>query len=149
MGAPPISEVLDRKGTWVATIPAGAPVGRAIAELARRSIGALVASTDGATVEGIISERDVVRAMAGSQMPLSQLVELPVRSLMSAPVLTCRPEDSIDIVMGIMTMQRVRHLPVCQGDRLCGLVSIGDVVKARIESLEEDRRLLVDYIGAR
>ncbi len=149
MRTPQISEILARKGSWVATISADAPVGRAIADLARRSIGALVVSADARRVEGIISERDIVRATAEARMPLDQLISQPVRALMSMPVLTCTPDDTIDHVMAVMTNERVRHLPVCQDGQLCGLVSIGDIVKSRIGQLEEDHRVLVDYISAR
>ena len=149
MGTPQISEILARKGSSVAMIAPDAPLGRAIADLAGRSIGALVVSSDGQRVEGIISERDIVRATAEARLPLDQLLGQPVRVLMSHPVLVCAPDDTIDHVMSVMTNERVRHLPVCQDGRLCGLVSIGDVVKSRIEQLEADRRELVDYITAR
>jgi CBS domain-containing protein len=141
-----IVDILEAKGSTVATVPGDATVGDAVAELARRSIGALVVSTDGSHIEGIISERDVVRLLGREQ---EGLMRRPVRAIMSAPVHTCTPDDTTENVMATMTNRRVRHVPVVADGAMVGLVSIGDVVKSRIQELEEDAKVLVEYIGAR
>lgn len=142
-----IANVLAAKGAFVATVPGGTTIGEALSELARRSIGALVVSDDAVSIDGIVSERDIVRALA--EQAAGELMGQPVRSIMSSPVYTCRPDDAIDAVMAIMTIRRVRHVPVVTEGTMCGLVSIGDVVKSRIQQLEDDHRVLVDYISAR
>jgi CBS domain-containing protein len=114
--------------------------------LARRSIGALVVSSDGRPIEGIVSERDVVRRWGGQS---EGLMDWPVRQIMSTPVHTCAPDDKTELVMATMTNRRVRHVPVVADGVLVGLVSIGDVVKSRIQELEEDAKVLVEYISAR
>jgi len=141
-----ISRILETKGDAVATISADAPVAEALAELARLGIGSLVVSEDGVSVNGIVSERDVVRELnvAGAEM-----MAQPVSSIMSHAVRSCSPEDGIDKIMGLMTDLRVRHLPVVVDGRMIGIVSIGDVVKARIDELERESRELHEYIGAR
>ena len=141
-----IADILATKGSDVATVPRHLTVGDAVAELARRSIGALVVSDDGTRIDGIVSERDVVRSLATDQ---AGLLDRTVASIMSSPVHTCAPDDGVETVMTTMTNRRVRHVPVTQDGRLCGLVSIGDVVKSRIEELQRDAKLLVDYITAR
>lgn len=141
-----ISELLTRKGSRVATVAPEATVGEVIAELANNGVGALVVSADGHRVDGIVSERDVVRAL--HRLGAGILAE-PVRLIMSATVKTASPEDSIDALAGVMTEHRIRHVPVVREDRLVGIVSIGDVVKTRIDALEEDRKALEQYITAR
>jgi CBS domain-containing protein len=141
-----IADILAAKGTAVATVPVDATVRHALTELARRSIGALVVSIDGSHIEGIVSERDIVRAL---DQRGADLLESPVGSIMSSPVHTCSLDDTPDDVMTTMTNLRVRHVPVIRDGKLCGLVSIGDVVKSRIEALEADHRVLVEYISAR
>lgn len=141
-----IVDILATKGSSVATISRTATVGDAVRDLAARSIGALVVSEDGARIDGIVSERDIVRRLdrAGGELLAS-----PVASIMSTPVHTCAPDDTPEAVMETMTNRRVRHVPVVRDGRLCGLVSIGDVVKSRIEALEADHKVLVEYITAR
>ena len=141
-----IVDILAAKGSEVATIRRDATVSEAVAELSRRSIGALVVSADGAHIEGIVSERDIVRRLDRLG---ADLLGTFVASIMSAPVHTCAPEDTPDEVMATMTNRRVRHMPVARDGVLCGLVSIGDVVKSRIEALEADHKELVEYITAR
>jgi CBS domain-containing protein len=140
-----ISSLLEEKGSFVATIPGDASVARAVAELARLSIGALVVSIDGEHIEGIISERDVVRSLLGT----ADLLSHPVASIMSTTVHTCSPDDDTELLMAMMTDRRVRHVPVVEQGSLRGMVSIGDVVKVRIGELERDRQELVEYIQAR
>ncbi len=141
-----IADILAHKGSSVATIGRQVSVSDAVAELARRGIGALVVSPDGAHIDGIVSERDIVRRL--DRLGAS-LLGTTVASIMSTPVFTCSPEDTPESVMATMTNRRVRHMPVMDDGRLCGLVSIGDVVKSRIEALEADHRVLVEYITAR
>ena len=141
-----IADILGVKGSDVVTISPDAAVRDAVAALARHRIGALVVSSVPGRAEGVVSERDIVRRLDHAR---DGLLDLRVREIMSAPVLTCRPDDGVEAVMHTMTEQRVRHLPVERDGELVGLVSIGDVVKATIEKLELDRRLLEDYIRAR
>ncbi|MGH9029290.1 MAG: CBS domain-containing protein [Acidimicrobiales bacterium] len=141
-----VSNLLSAKGSDVATIAPGSPVSEAVAELRSHRIGALVVSSDGRHIEGIVSERDVVRALADRA---ATLLEAPVSSIMSSTVTTCSPDDEIVSLMSVMTDRRFRHLPVVRDGQLCGIVSIGDVVKHRIGELEKDRNELVDYINAR
>ncbi len=141
-----VSKLLDDKGTYVATISGGATVGEAVGELNQKGIGALVVSADGRTIEGIVSERDIVRRL--DDRPDTLLGD-PVSSIMSVTVFTCSPNDEVTSLMSVMTENRIRHVPVVADGALCGLVSIGDVVKSRIGELEKDRNELVDYINAR
>jgi len=142
-----VSTLLARKGSSVATVPGEVPVEEMIAELARRQVGALVVSPEGRHIEGIVSERDVVRRLATDG---AALLGRPVRTLMSPSVYTCRPEDDTEALMALMTDQRIRHVPVVDGEGLLvGLVSIGDVVKDTIDALQRDRAQLVSYIQAR
>jgi CBS domain-containing protein len=138
-----ISQLLRRKGREVATIDAAETVRAALALLAEKGIGALVVSSDGRRVEGILSERDVAR---GLHEHGAGLLAEPVASVMTSQVHTCQPEASVHDLAQTMTDHRVRHVPVVEDGALVGIVSIGDVVKARLDELEEERRQLVDYI---
>jgi CBS domain-containing protein len=141
-----ISNLLLDKGPSVATIRGSASVVDAIDRLARHGVGALVVSSDGEHIDGIVSERDIVR---GLQSAGAELLAQPVTSIMSSLVHTCTPADDTDSLMGVMTERRIRHVPVVDEGVLCGIVSIGDVVKSRIGELEKDRNELFDYINAR
>lgn len=141
-----ISALLEEKGSAVVTISGDATVAEAVAELDRHRIGALVVSVDGVHIDGIVSERDVVRGLAAQQ---GELLGQPVRTIMTAIVVTCSPEEQVDSLMTTMTNHRVRHVPVVVDGELLGIVSIGDVVKSRIGELEKDRKELVEYITAR
>jgi CBS domain-containing protein len=133
---------LAQKGADVVTIDESATVGDAARLLAEHRIGALViASDDG--VRGILSERDVVRGIAAQGMTA---LAGAVADLMTTAVTTCSPDDSVDALMAIMTDRRVRHLPVIDDGRLAGIVSIGDVVKHRVEELQVEAKTLHDYI---
>jgi CBS domain-containing protein len=138
-----VRNVVQRKGSWVATVPTTAPVSQAARELSRHGIGAVVVSNDGSAIEGILSERDIVRGIA-EHGPTA--LELPVTVLMTDEVLTCRPDDTVDSLMAIMTSHRFRHLPVVDDDGLAGIISIGDVVNHRVEELQTEARTLHDYI---
>jgi len=141
-----IAAVLEKKGSAVATISADATVAEAVSELSRHRIGALVVSADGRHIEGIVSERDVVRSLsAHGPAALGD----PVAAIMSATVHTCSPDDDTESLMLTMTEHRIRHVPVVVDGELSGIVSIGDVVKDRIEELEKNRTELLEYITAR
>jgi CBS domain-containing protein len=138
-----ISQVLRRKGQDVATVDGGESVRTALELLARHGVGALVVSSDGRHIDGIVSERDVAR---GLHERGAALLAEPVSSVMTAEVHTCRPDASVHELARMMTDRRVRHVPVLQDGELAGIVSIGDVVKARLDELETERAQLVDYI---
>jgi len=141
-----VANLLEQKGNTVATVPSSASVATVVAELARHGVGALVVSPDGRTIEGIVSERDIVRRLSELRMAL---LSEPVSAIMSTNVRTCAPDDDVAVIMGLMTELRIRHVPVVADNRLCGIVSIGDVVKSRIGELERDRHELLEYISAR
>ena len=111
--------------------------------LTEHNVGALVVSRDGASVLGIVSERDVVRRIAADGT--GSLEEL-VSDVMTADVMTATPDDSVESVMRIMTENRIRHVPVVVEDQLVGIISIGDVVKNRMDELEVERESLIGYI---
>jgi CBS domain-containing protein len=138
-----ISQLLRHKGHEVATIDGSETVRAALGVLADKGIGALVVSSDGRRIDGIVSERDVAR---GLHTHGADLLAEPVSSVMTAQVHTCSPHMSVHDLARTMTDHRVRHVPVVDDDALVGIVSIGDVVKARLDELEEERRQLVDYI---
>jgi CBS domain-containing protein len=138
-----ITQVLRRKGSQVATIEAGESVRAALAVLSERGIGALVVSADGQQIDGILSERDLAR---GFHEHGAALLTRPVSDVMTAEVHTCVPGASVHELARLMTDLRVRHVPVVEDGRLIGIVSIGDVVKARLDELEAERNQLVDYI---
>jgi CBS domain-containing protein len=139
-----VQSILQAKGSDVATITKVASLADASAHLRDRGVGALVVSDDGRHIDGIVSERDVVRALAAHG---AGALGRSVSSAMSADVITCSAGDSVEELMVSMTERRIRHLPVIDGDRLLiGIVSIGDVVKARLGQLESENQALFDYI---
>ncbi len=141
-----VQSLIGGKGDFVATVTQDVTVGDALEALARHDVGALVVSPDGRSLGGILSERDVVRHLHHSG---PGVLDHPVSSIMSSDVRTCGPDDTIDDLMDIMTSHRIRHLPVVVDDALAGIISIGDVVKARLAELEDERRALDEYIHAR
>jgi CBS domain-containing protein len=142
-----ISDVLRGKGTQVVTITPDTTVRRLLAVLAEYGIGAVVVSEDGSSVDGIASERDIVRALAKRG---AAVMSEPVTAIYTAEVYTVTLETSLEDVMRMMTERRVRHAPVVVKGRLRGIVSIGDVVKNRMDELETERTTLTEYItGAR
>lgn len=138
-----VATILSGKGSTVATIDTTATLADAAAELRLRGVGALVVSRDGRGVQGIISERDIVRRLAERGQ---QSLHERVGEVMTVHVQTCQPDDTSEHLMSVMTEHRVRHLPVVVDGALCGLVSIGDIVKARLHELEDETRTLHDYI---
>jgi CBS domain-containing protein len=141
-----VAKLLRNKGDFVATVQPDSSVKSALADLARYGVGALIVSSDGRTPEGIVSERDVVRRLNDTG---DSILDGPVSAIMSTSLHLCAPGDEIDSLMATMTTHRIRHVPVVEGGLLVGIVSIGDVVKSRMDELEDDRRALVDYINAR
>jgi CBS domain-containing protein len=138
-----ISDILRVKGDQVVTVAPGTTVAGLLAVLAEHSIGAVIVSVDGSSVDGIVSERDVVRALAARG---AGVLDEPVTSIHTARVRSVEPEASLEDVERLMTEGRFRHVPVVVGGRLRGLVSIGDVVKNRIDELESERSSLAGYI---
>ena len=145
-----IEHILHTKGTEVATVTPDLRVGDVVALLRDRNVGALVVTAvdDETRVAGIISERDIVRALGGDETSAADVVRAPVSSFMTETVATCTPGDSVDDVMRLMTDRRVRHIPVVDDDRLAGIVSIGDVVKSRIDELETETSTLHEYLSS-
>src|SRR5947209_9908490 len=138
-----INDVLRRKGDQVVTIPPDEPVRALLDALAEHKVGALVVAGASGAVEGIVSERDVVRHL---QARGAGVLEEPVSAIMTAPVHTAAPETTLDELMVLMTERRIRHVPVVVDERLRGIVSIGDVVKHRLEELQSERDQLTAYL---
>lgn len=142
-----VEAILEAKGRRVHTTLPGTNIAQAIQEMSTRGIGALVVSSDGERVEGVLSERDIVRGLARAG---SVLLGMRVGEIMSRHVPVCSIQDTIDHVMAEMTRTRHRHLPVVDSGKLCGIVSIGDVVKNRLQELELETAVLRDaYIVQR
>ncbi|MDD9207875.1 CBS domain-containing protein [Georgenia sp. 10Sc9-8] len=138
-----ISEVIRRKGDRVVTVSRGASVADLIEMLVEHRIGAAVVIDASGAVEGIVSERDVVLALRHAG-PATR--EVTVGEIMTADVMTCVPEDDTETLARTMTEKRVRHLPVVVDGRLAGIVSIGDIVKQRLDELQLERDELVSYV---
>ncbi|MCM6775325.1 CBS domain-containing protein [Nocardia sp. CDC159] len=138
-----ISEVLRKKGAEVVTIAPDADVRALLATLAEHNVGAVVVSADGIGIDGIVSERDIVRRLHRFG---ADLLDRPVAEIMTAVVHTCSPDDRVDSLRATMTDHRIRHLPVVQDERMVGIVSIGDVVKSAISELQDEREHLVQYL---
>jgi CBS domain-containing protein len=134
---------MSRKGREVVTVPVDRSIAYVIQMLAEHRIGAVVVADDGNRILGIVSERDVVRALVRGAGALDGAVA----SIMTAKVVTCSDHDTINDVMARMTEGRFRHLPVVEDGRLAGIVSIGDVVKARIEQVEREADEMRAYIA--
>jgi CBS domain-containing protein len=138
-----IGTILRGKGSDVRTLAPGATVRELLAALAAHNIGAVVVSSDGTTIEGIVSERDVVRRLNDRG---AAVLDDPVSAIMTVEVRTVGPGENVDSLRHIMTTHRFRHMPVVENGRLVGIVSIGDVVKSAIEELETEKASLVDYL---
>ncbi|MBO0607915.1 CBS domain-containing protein [Myceligenerans salitolerans] len=138
-----VTEALRRKSDAVVTIPGDRSVRDLLALLAEHRIGAVVVSGDGARVDGIVSERDVVRRLHADG---DGVLDRTVAQIMTADVHTCEPGATLDELMPVMTEHRVRHVPVLVEGRLAGIVSIGDVVKHRIAEMQAECDQLTDYI---
>ena len=141
-----VAHLLATKGRDVATINQERSVNDAVAMLKERGIGALVVVGGTGPLTGILSERDIVRAFAREG---ADALDLRVAALMSTSVTTCEESTTVNELMTTMTEKRIRHVPVVQGGLLVGIVSIGDVVKARVTELENEKRDLLEYVSAR
>jgi CBS domain-containing protein len=137
-----IADVLRNKGAAVATITPETSVAGLLTELTVHNIGAMVVMSQDGPV-GIVSERDVVRKLHELG---AEILHRPVSDIMTTEVVTCTPEDSVNSLSALMTENRVRHVPVVVNGRLAGIVSIGDVVKNRLEELDAEREQLQAYI---
>jgi CBS domain-containing protein len=138
-----VQGILADKGNDVATVAPDITVRDAVGQLRDRGIGALVVSADGRSIDGIVSERDVVRHLADGP----EVLDVEVRTVMTSDVYTCAPIDTVGQLMALMTEHRIRHVPVVDDEgHLLGIVSIGDVVKQRLGDLEGENRALVEYI---
>jgi len=139
-----VHTILRNKGKSVVTIHPSATVERAVAVLRLRGIGALVVSDDGEKVAGILSERDIVDALGQYG---SELLSVSVSEVMTCPVVTCEPDDSVAELMAEMTNRRIRHFPVMEDGRLIGIVSIGDLVKSRLDEIEFEAHSMRSFIA--
>jgi CBS domain-containing protein len=138
-----VMQILKDKGAEVVTMTANALIADAIRTLNERRIGAIVITGPREDIEGILSERDLINGIADRG---TGLLEARISDVMTRHVFTCTPETSIEELMRQMTLRRIRHLPVVRDGRLCGIVSIGDVVKHRMGELETETAALSSYI---
>lgn len=138
-----LKDILKHKGSRVWSVNTHQTVREAVEILAAQRIGALLVMDDNNAIAGIVSERDLARAL---NQKGKDLILMPVRDLMTSNVITASPEDDIKFIMGVMTRHRVRHIPVVREGKLEGLVSIGDVVKELLEESENQIRSLKEYM---
>lgn len=139
-----IQSILTAKGTDVATTTSTATVREAVLTMRELGISALVVSDTDRRIDGIVSDRGIIRALADRG---TDIMDKPVTEVMTREVITCTPDDHITSVMNLMTERRIRHVPVADGEgRLAGLVSIGDVVKYRIDEIKDEAEHMRDYI---
>lgn len=138
-----VKSILSAKGRDVATIAPTATLAEATRVLAERKIGALVVTGAGGRIIGIISERDIVRALAQHG---GAALQIPLTDVMTRKVVTCTPSDTVSVLMERMTAGKFRHLPVTDDDRMVGIISIGDVVKYRLTELQFEQDAMRDYI---
>ncbi len=138
-----VQSILTLKGTDVKTISSDTTIADAARMLSKEGIGAAVVCEPGATIEGILSERDLVRVVGEHG---AESLGWPVSRVMTTTVVTCHPEDRIVGVMSQMTEKRIRHIPVVVDGQMTGVISIGDVVKARMDEIERDATAMQDYI---
>ena len=139
-----VESILRSKGKTVTTVLPQATIRDAVSLLRRHAIGALVVSADGKRVDGILSERDIVHALDDHG---TALLDDRVEALMTRRVVTCTPADSLEDLMAQMTERRVRHIPVLRDGALAGIVSIGDVVKHRLDEIEFEAKELRSFIA--
>ena len=140
-----VSDILKAKGANVMTVRPTETLETLSHRLRMARVGALVVSSDGQTIQGIVSERDIVHCMA-QRGP--SCLSTPVEAVMTRRVITCEPESNVASVAKTMTTNRIRHLPVVEAGRLAGIVSLGDVVKARLDEMELEAGVLRDLAMA-
>lgn len=139
-----VARILEGKGHQVMTSPSTASIAEVARRLKEAAIGAVVVQDGDGRIVGILSERDVVHALVDFD---ADLPNQPVAALMTREVQTCTPSDKVDEIMRRMTESRIRHLPVIEDGALAGIISIGDIVKHRLEELEAESHALRDYIA--
>ncbi|MEZ5183778.1 MAG: CBS domain-containing protein [Acidimicrobiales bacterium] len=139
-----VSVLLQAKGSEVVTVAPQRTVAEVLSVLERHRIGAVVVTDDGRSIDGVLSERDIVRALAREG---ADALEQPAAALMTAEVVTCEPDTTVERLMSVMTERRIRHVPVLVRGELAGVVSIGDVVKHRVATLEHETQAMQDYIA--
>jgi CBS domain-containing protein len=140
-----IESILAGKGREVRTIDPAAAVEEAVHRMREERVGALVVSEDGQTIAGIVSDRGIMNELADRGV---EVLRRQVRDVMTKEVFTCSRGDSVGAIMAAMTERRIRHIPVVEEDgRLCGIVSIGDVVKSRLDEIEREAEEMREYIG--
>jgi CBS domain-containing protein len=137
-----VREILHKKGSHVFSVHPDDAVGTVLNELVARKIGSAVVVDRWGKLAGIVSERDIVQGISRHG---AGVLASPVKDIMLTPATTCTPDDEITGIMSVMTLRRVRHLPVVAGDKLCGVVSIGDVVKHRLDEIQLEVNVLRDY----
>lgn len=139
-----VKSILDAKGRDVVTIAPKKTLGDAVTLLAQGRIGAIVVTSGGGRIAGILSERDIVRVIGEKG---AAALDEPVETAMTAEVRSCREHDTVNQLMEIMTQGRFRHVPVEEGGKLVGIISIGDIVKRRIEDVEREAEQIRTYIA--
>ena len=139
-----VAQILRTKGKAVTTVAPELRIAEVVETMSRRRIGAVLVTSGENEVAGILSERDVIQGLANHG---AHLLEMRVSEIMTKEVVTCTPDNTIDEIMHVMTNRRVRHIPVLEGGRLCGIISIGDVVKNRLEELSAESDMLRNYIA--
>jgi len=137
-----VRAILDTKGHQIQSVEPRAKLSAAVKVLGERKIGAVLVMSAG-HIEGILSERDIVRVLCERG---AGVLDEPVRSVMTRKVVSCRQSDTVAGIMEMMTLGKFRHLPVVEGDRVVGLISIGDVVKWRVQEYENEQEALRTYI---
>ena len=140
-----VENILQSKGVTVHTVLADAPISEAVRILNEQRIGAVVVLAHDGAVAGIVSERDIVRHLGDDP---GKLLKRAVREIMTSEVITCGRQTAISELMEQMTKFRVRHIPICEDGQLVGIVSIGDVVKRKIEEAEQESIALREYIAS-
>ncbi len=140
-----VSDILNRKGTSVVSVGPGDRIGDVASVLHDERIGAVLVRDETGTLVGMLSERDIVNAIADQG---SSCLDFKAADLMTAEVVTCKPKDSVTEAMTLMTERRIRHLPVIEANKLIGVISIGDVVKERLAEAEFEAEQLREYITA-
>ena len=138
-----VRAILDTKGHQVESVQPGAKLAAAVTTLGEKRIGAVLVLNVAGHIEGILSERDIVRVLSERG---AAVLEEPVSNVMTKRVVSCRPSDTVSGIMEMMTLGKFRHLPVVDDGRLVGLISIGDVVKWRVQEYEREQEALRDYI---
>lgn len=138
-----VRAILDAKGHHVESIQPGAKLSAAVKLLGEKKIGALLVMNMGGRLEGILSERDIVRELGERG---AGVLDEPVSAVMTRKVISCRPTDTVAAIMEMMTNGKFRHLPVIENERVVGLISIGDIVKRRVQDYESEQEALRDYI---